>query len=208
MDLEVIALLIVAYLLGSVPFGLVLGKMMGAGDIRKIGSGNIGATNALRTGNKKLALLTLIMDILKGTLAVLIMKSLMPDYAMLAGLMAVIGHMFPVWLKFKGGKGVATALGILLGLNFVLFITTVAIWFITFKFSKISSLSALTAFALAPMFAFIYGDMTLALMLLVLGVLIFVKHRENIARLTRGEEPQFKSTRQEERDEPADESQP
>lgn len=201
MDFEMLALLALAYLLGSVPFGLVLGKMLGAGDIRKIGSGNIGATNALRTGNKKLAILTLLMDILKGTLAVLIMKSLMPDYAAMAGIAAVLGHMYPVWLKFKGGKGVATAIGVILGLNFVVFLTTVAIWGITFKFSRISSLSALTAFALAPMFAFINSDMALALTLLILGVMIFYRHRDNIGRLIRGEETPFQSKRQEERDE-------
>lgn len=188
MDLELFLLLVAAYLLGSIPFGMLLSYVMKTGDLRKIGSGNIGATNALRTGNKKLAGLTLLLDILKGTLAVLIIQPFAPDMAYLAGFLAVLGHICPVWLKFKGGKGVATSLGILLALSPIIFSIMVITWYAVFHFTRISSLSALIAFLLAPMFAYVSGDMMLALMMLGVSVLIFYKHRDNLGRIVRGEE--------------------
>ena len=195
MDMLTFTLLVAAYLLGSIPFGLLLAKAMGEGDLRAIGSGNIGATNALRTGNKKLAALTLLLDLLKGTLAVLIANAFHPDVAPFAGLVAVLGHVFPVWLKFKGGKGVATALGIILGLNFWIFLAMVATWGCMFNWKKVSSLSALTAFALAPVYSAFARDMNLSLVILLLAVFIFWTHRENIRRMLRGEEGSFKKTK-------------
>jgi glycerol-3-phosphate acyltransferase PlsY len=187
-----IAVLVLGYLLGSIPFGLILAKLMGQGDIRKIGSGNIGATNALRTGNKKLAVLTLLGDLLKGTCAVLLAYALAPEVAEFAGLLAVLGHVFPVWLKFKGGKGVATALGVLLALLPLVFVAVVATWLTTFKLSRISSLSALVAFALAPIFGFFTENMRADLIVLLIAIIIFATHRANINRLIRGEEKAFK----------------
>lgn len=184
--------LILAYLLGSIPFGLLLAKAMGAGDIRKIGSGNIGATNAMRTGNKKLGAFTLLGDMLKGTAAVLLAYALAPHAAPLAGLVAVLGHIFPVWLKFRGGKGVATALGAILGLAPLVFVLCIATWLGMFKWKRISSLSALTAFVLAPIYAFFIADMQAALAILVMAAVIFVTHRDNIRRLISGEEASFK----------------
>lgn len=155
---------IFGYLLGSLPFGLVLARLAGHGDIRKIGSGNIGATNVLRTGNKKLALATLILDSGKGAAAVLIIQSFAGYHmALIAGLAAVIGHMFPVWLKFKGGKGVATALGMLLAAAPFAGLVSCAIWLATALITRISSLSALIAMLAAPFAArFIYDDANLA----------------------------------------------
>jgi acyl phosphate:glycerol-3-phosphate acyltransferase len=184
--------LILAYLLGSIPFGLLLAKAMGAGDIRKIGSGNIGATNALRTGNKKLGALTLLGDMLKGTAAVTITYLLAPEFAPLAGIIAVLGHVFPVWLRFKGGKGVATALGAMLGLAPLVFLLCIITWLGMFKWKRISSLAALTAFALAPLYAYFGSDMQTALAILLMSIIIFATHRSNIERLMRGEEAGFK----------------
>lgn len=192
MDALPILVLASAYLLGSIPCGLVLSKLMGEGDIRNIGSGNIGATNALRTGNKKLAALTLLGDLFKGTLAVLFALWLLPQAAAAAGVFAVLGHVFPVWLRFKGGKGVATALGVLLGLAPLAFLATVATWLAVFKWKRISSLAALVAFALAPLYTFFSGQMTDALAVLVLTLLIFFTHRSNISRLLKGEENSFR----------------
>lgn len=207
MDATVILVLITAYLLGSIPSGLLLSKAMGTGDIRKIGSGNIGATNALRTGNRKLAALTLLGDLLKGTLAVWIANLMLPEYApaavyppvkwpsqyaALAGFFAVVGHIFPVWLRFKGGKGVATALGVLLGLSPWVFLATAATWLVVFKWKRISSLSALVALALAPVYCYFTGNMRHTLVVLVLAVLIFATHHANITRLIKGEEANFK----------------
>lgn len=203
----IIVTFILAYLLGSIPCGLLLSKKMGEGDLRNIGSGNIGATNALRTGNKKLAVLTLVCDLLKGTAAVLIAYLLLPEtahavtlvstrtdmsqWAPVAGLIAVLGHIFPVWLKFKGGKGVATGLGILLGLSPVIFILAIGTWLAVFKWKRISSLSALVAFALAPIFSAITGQIMLALISFLLAFIIFATHRPNIQRLIAGEEKPF-----------------
>lgn len=188
-----LTVMVVAYLLGSIPFGLVFAKLMGAGDLRAIGSGNIGATNALRTGNKKLAIFTLLCDLLKGTLAVLVSYQIYPEIAPLAGIVAVLGHVFPIWLRFKGGKGVATGFGILLGLAPWVFLAAIATWGGVFYYKRISSLSALVAYSLAPMYALYGGDNTLALSLLVLASIIFITHRDNISRLARGQEKQFAS---------------
>lgn len=184
--------IILGYLFGSIPFGLILAKVMGAGDIRKIGSGNIGATNAMRTGNKKLGALTLLGDMLKGTAAVLVARVLAPEMMAFAGFAAVIGHIFPVWLRFKGGKGVATALGMLLGLAPLVFLATVATWIAMFKWKRISSLSALTAMALAPIYCYFTDNMQHTLMVLMLALVIFATHHQNIARLMKGEEKGFK----------------
>ena len=192
MSLEVCFFLVLAYLLGSIPFGLILAKHMGAGDLRQIGSGNIGATNAMRTGNKKLGALVLVCDLLKGTLSVLIVALFIPYYSPLAGLAAVVGHMYPVWLKGKGGKGVATSLGILIALNPLIFVLTALTWLGTFHFTRISSLGALAAFTLCPIYAWVMGDAPLALVMLLIAALIYHKHRSNIARILSGEEAAFK----------------
>lgn len=180
------------YLLGSIPFGLLLTRAAGLGDVRNIGSGNIGATNVLRTGNKGLAAATLLLDGLKGTAAVLL-----ADYwfgqipAMLAGLGAFLGHLYPVWLKFRGGKGVATYIGVILGLVpqgalvFALTWVTVAVW------TKYSSLSALVASAVVPVALALKGDIEVAVIAAFMTLLIFWKHRANIRRLSAGEEPKI-----------------
>lgn len=188
--MSILAILL-AYLAGSIPCGLLLSKKMGEGDLRTIGSGNIGATNALRTGNKKLAALTLVLDLFKGTLGVLIAYLLAPEVAATAALAAVLGHIFPVWLKFKGGKGVATGLGVILGLSPLVFVLMIATWLGMFKWKRISSLSALTAYALAPLFAYLSGNLQLAMSAFVLAIIIFATHKQNIQRLLTGEEKPF-----------------
>ena len=184
--------LIMGYLAGSIPFGLVLPKAAGLGDVRKIGSGNIGATNVLRTGSKKLAAATLLLDMLKGLLPTLLAGSLagLPA-AMLAGLGAFAGHVFPLWLKFRGGKGVATYIGVLFGLWWPLGLAFIAVWLLTAFIFRISSLSALTAAALSPAAAWLLGRAELIPYLALLGAAIFLTHRENIVRLFRGREPRI-----------------
>ncbi len=184
-------LLILSYLLGSIPFGLLLTRGAGLGDIRSIGSGNIGATNVLRTGNKKLAAATLLLDGLKGAMAVLIVQHFAPGYALLAGLIAFLGHLFPVWLGFKGGKGVATGLGVFLAAFFPVGLISCAAWLAAFYTLKISSAAALTAFAIAPIAALAFGHRVLALLALTIAVLVFWKHSANIARLRSGTEPRI-----------------
>lgn len=186
--------IILGYGLGSIPFGLVFCRIAGYGDIRKIGSGNIGATNVLRTGNKPLAFLTLLCDIGKGAAAVFI-TSYFVDHEIIilaSGGAAIIGHMFPVWLKFKGGKGVATTLGTILAINPVLGATMCGIWlFIAFTL-RISSLSALTAFALSPALAYVWMENeNLAFFSGIIAILVFWRHKENIQRLLKGEEPKI-----------------
>ncbi len=176
------------YAMGSVPFGLILTKLAGKGDVRDIGSGNIGATNVLRTGSKALAAGTLLCDMLKGLVPALVAKAWGLEAAVIAGLFALLGHMFPVWLKFKGGKGVATYIGVLAGLYFPLAATFCVIWLAIALIFKISSLSALVACALTPLAVFVLGIPALVVPLCVMTVLIFWKHRENIQRLMRGEE--------------------
>jgi acyl phosphate:glycerol-3-phosphate acyltransferase len=181
--------LILGYLLGSIPFGLILTKLAGTEDLRSIGSGNIGATNVLRTGRKGLAAATLLGDALKGTLAVIIAGYFGgPDAAMLAALGAFLGHLFPVWLKFKGGKGVAVYIGILIGLFWPAAIVFCVIWLTTAIVTRYSSVSALVASVVTPIFLWWFGHLALASLFAVLTLLLFYMHRENIRRLQAGTE--------------------
>lgn len=178
-----------AYLSGSVPYGLILTRLAGIGDIRKEGSGNIGATNVLRVGGKKLAILTLILDALKGTIPVLVAKQFHMDYAVLAAFGALIGHLFPIWLKFKGGKGVAVAVGIIFALSPLLGLSLVTIWLTVAIISKYSSLSALIACGLSPVLCgMITQDAQLTATVFVIALIIIAKHHENIRRLINGTE--------------------
>ena len=190
--LEMIVSLLVGYLCGTIPFGLILTKAAGLGDIRSIGSGNIGATNVLRTGDKKLAALTLILDTLKGTLPAIVMGWLYgPQAAVLAGLAAFFGHLFPLWLKFKGGKGVATGMGVLFGLFWPLGLIFIAVWIAMAALFRFSSLSALTAVILSPLWAFLLGRNDLLLPTAVMAIAVWITHRANIARLLKGQEPRI-----------------
>src|SRR5579872_5979580 len=179
----------IGYLLGSIPFGLVLTRLAGTEDLRSIGSGNIGATNVLRTGRKGLAAATLVLDALKGTLAVIIAGYFAgAEAAMLAGLGAFLGHLFPVWLKFKGGKGVAVYIGILVGLYWPAALLFCVIWLATALISRYSSLSALIASVVTPVFIWWQEHAMLAALFTVLTLLLFYMHRENIKRLLAGTE--------------------
>lgn len=181
--------LVIGYLFGSIPFGLILTRLAGTQDLRSIGSGNIGATNVLRTGKKGLAAATLLGDMLKGTAAVVVAGYPWgPDAAMLAGLGAFLGHLFPVWLKFKGGKGVATYIGVLLGLFWPAAAMFGAIWIATAFTSRYSSLSALVASFVTPLFLWWFGHLALSSLFAVLTLLLFWTHRENIRRLQAGTE--------------------
>ncbi len=181
---------VMGYLFGSIPFGLILTQAAGLGDIRKIGSGNIGATNVLRTGNRKVAAATLVLDALKAVVPILIARYFWgEDAARLAALGAFLGHCFPVWLGFKGGKGVAVMIGSLLALNWPVGLIFCAVWLLIAFVRKMSSLAALTAAATAPIFAYVLGSERLALVVLGLALLLFFQHRENIARLLKGTEP-------------------
>jgi acyl phosphate:glycerol-3-phosphate acyltransferase len=183
---------VLGYLLGSIPFGIVMARAFGLGDLRKIGSGNIGATNVLRTGNKPAAFLTLVLDAGKGGIAVLLARWLVAeDAAQVAGGAAFLGHLFPIWLGFKGGKGVATFLGTLLALSFPVGLAACLLWLVTAAISRISSLSALVAAALSPVAATFLGRPDLSLLAILLAALIFVRHDANIRRLIRGEEPRI-----------------
>ena len=190
MTLMIIAALILGYVLGSIPFGLVLTQFAGTQDIRTIGSGSIGATNVLRTGNKALAAGTLLGDALKGTVAVLIAGLYLggPNAAMAAGFGAFIGHLFPVWLKFKGGKGVATYIGVLLGLFWPAAIALCAIWLAVALIFRYSSVAALVATALMPAFLMWQHHTALAILFGVLTLLLWFAHRANISRLLAGTE--------------------
>jgi glycerol-3-phosphate acyltransferase PlsY len=183
-----LAALAFGYLLGTIPFGLVVTRLAGLGDIRAIGSGNIGATNVLRTGSKRLAAMTLAGDLLKGTAAVLIAGAFGEAAAMLAGLGAFLGHLFPVWLKFRGGKGVATYLGVLLGLAWPFALAFAAIWIAVAYLSRFSSLSALVASAAVPALLAGFGRPALAVLFLALALLLWVRHAANIRRLLSGTE--------------------
>ncbi len=184
------AALIFGYLVGSIPFGVILTRLAGTADLRSIGSGNIGATNVLRTGHQGLAAATLLCDVLKGTVAVLVMDWLWGrDHALIAGLGAFLGHLFPVWLKFRGGKGVATYLGILLGLApWPGAAAFAAIWLAVAGLTRYSSLAALVASAATPAVLWANDDRQEALWFVLLTVLVFVMHRSNIARLLSGTE--------------------
>jgi glycerol-3-phosphate acyltransferase PlsY len=180
---------LIGYLLGSIPFGLLLTKFTGGPDIRSIGSGNIGATNVLRTGNKKLAAATLAGDLLKGTAAVLLARCFISaDAALIAGLGAFLGHLFPVWLKFKGGKGVATYIGVLLGLAWPFALLFGLIWIGMAALFRYSSLAALTASAATPVALWVKGQPNIAALFLLLTLMLWVMHRANIARLLNGTE--------------------
>ena len=183
-----LAALLVGYLLGSVPFGLLLTRFAGLGDIRNVGSGNIGATNVLRTGRKGLAAATLIGDALKGTAAVLLGAAYGPNTAILAALGAFLGHLFPVWLGFRGGKGVATFLGCLLGLKPLAAILFAAIWLAVAFLTRYSSASALAASAVTPIILWFLGERQMAELFILLAALLWWKHRENIRRLVAGGE--------------------
>jgi len=180
--------LIFGYLLGSIPFGLLLTRAAGLGDVRAIGSGNIGATNVLRTGNKGLAAATLILDVLKGTAAVLIAAHFGPALALWAGFGAFIGHLFPVWLGFKGGKGVATYLGVLVGLAWQGALVFAAVWLLVAVIFRYSSLAALTAAVLVPVALWFQASPQVAGLFAVMSVIVFIKHRANITRLVAGTE--------------------
>jgi glycerol-3-phosphate acyltransferase PlsY len=180
---------ILGYLLGSIPFGLILTRLAGTQDLRSIGSGNIGATNVLRTGRKGLAATTLLCDVLKGTLAVIVAGYYGgPDAAMLAALGAFLGHLFPVWLKFRGGKGVAVYIGVLIGLFWPAAVVFCAIWLSTALTSRYSSLSSLVASVVTPIFLWWFDHPALASLFAVLTLLLFYVHRENIRRLQAGTE--------------------
>ncbi|MFO7483082.1 MAG: glycerol-3-phosphate 1-O-acyltransferase PlsY [Oceanibaculum nanhaiense] len=176
------------YLLGSIPFGLVLTKLAGLGDIRKVGSGNIGATNVLRTGSKKLAAVTLLLDGAKGAVALLIAGQWGPDMAVLAAAGAMLGHCFPVWLKFNGGKGVATALGILIAIAWPVGLLACATWLAVAALFRYSSLAALAALALAPVYAWYLADPQRMQLALFIAFLVWLRHKTNIVRLLRGQE--------------------
>ncbi|RJL07138.1 glycerol-3-phosphate 1-O-acyltransferase PlsY [Paracoccus aestuarii] len=183
---------IFGYLLGSVPFGLVITRALGLGDLRQIGSGNIGATNVLRTGNKGAALATLLLDSGKGAIAVLLARHFGGETAaVLAGGAAFLGHCFPVWLRFQGGKGVATFLGTLIALCWPVGLIACATWALTAAISRISSLSALLAAALAPVFAWGLGRLDIAAVAVFMAALIFLRHHANITRLMAGTEPRI-----------------
>ncbi len=180
---------LIGYLVGAIPFGLILTRLAGMGDLRRIGSGNIGATNVLRTGNKSLALLTLILDVGKGALAVTIADQWGPDMAIMAGGGAVIGHLLPVWLRFKGGKGVATALGVLLALDWPVGALSALTWLIVALAFRYSSLAALFALALAPAFAWWWtNDIQRLEFTSFIAVIVWFKHVGNIRRLVTGAE--------------------
>ncbi len=189
--LELAIAIALGYLLGSIPFGLLLTKLAGLGDIRKIGSGNIGATNVLRTGRKDLAAATLLLDGGKGTAAALIGAQFGPDIMVAAALGAFIGHLFPVWLKFNGGKGVATFLGVLLGLAWPLGVAACASWLLIAFVTRYSSLSALLTAAASPIAAWYIVSPQVAGLCAAMAVLIFIRHHQNIRRLLKGEEPKI-----------------
>jgi glycerol-3-phosphate acyltransferase PlsY len=191
MNREMLFALALGYLLGSIPFGLLLTRLSGKGDLRNIGSGNIGATNVLRTGSKLLALLTLVLDCLKATAAILIAKRLFgEETAIPAAAGALVGHLYPVWLKFRGGKGAATFLGILIPLLPIAAVVYAAVWILQLLTFRISSVAGMTAAISAPITATILRS-ALFPMLLGFAVLVLWKHRENILRLTRGTEPRI-----------------
>lgn len=188
-----IAVMALAYLLGSIPFGVVITRAMGLGDLRQIGSGNIGATNVLRTGNRSAALATLVLDGAKGAVAVLIARAMtgQADAAQLAALASFLGHLYPVWLGFRGGKGVATFLGTLLALCWPVGLAACATWAVSAALFRISSLAALIAAASAAVWAAAFGQGQMLALVLALAGLIVLRHRANIARLRQGTEPRI-----------------
>jgi len=183
---------LLAYALGAIPFGLLLTRAAGLGDVRQIGSGNIGATNVLRTGKKGLAVATLLLDAAKGAGAVLIARAIWPDLPQAEGIAAIgafLGHLYPVWLGFKGGKGVATLIGIVLALHWQSGLMMMAVWLLTFLLTRYSSVGGMMAGLAAPVSALLFGRIDLAVLLVGFALLVLWKHRTNIGRLVRGEEP-------------------
>ncbi|MDC0046388.1 glycerol-3-phosphate 1-O-acyltransferase PlsY [Candidatus Pelagibacter sp.] len=190
--MEYLSVGIISYLMGSIPFGFLLTKFFLKKDIREIGSGNIGATNALRTGNKFIGYLTLILDIIKAVVPVIYVKINFPELIFLASLCAFLGHVFPIWLKFKGGKGVATYVGILFSLNLLFGIIFAISWGLIFLLSKYSSLSSLIASLSIPIYVLITGQVNSTIFFGIMFILIFFTHRENIKRLKNKEESKTK----------------
>tara|TARA_Y100000741_G_C18001118_1_gene456148 strand:+ start:37 stop:612 length:576 start_codon:yes stop_codon:yes gene_type:complete len=189
--MDYLIIILISYLLGTVPFGLILTKLFLNKDIRKIGSGNIGATNVLRSGNKLIGYSTLLLDILKAILPVLYIKFYYPDFIYISSLSVFLGHVFPIWLKFNGGKGVATYVGILITLNYLLGIIFCIVWIITYLISKYSSLSSILASLSVPIFLFFYSTDN-DIFYYIMFILIFYTHRENIKRLKNKEETKTK----------------
>jgi len=190
--MNILSIGVIAYLMGSIPFGFLLTKVFLKKDIREIGSGNIGATNALRTGNKLIGFSTLILDILKAVIAISYVKFYYSEFIYIASLCAFLGHVFPVWLKFKGGKGVATYVGILFAINIYLGLIFIITWLITFLLSKFSSLSSLTASIVIPVYLLFFTQFNQVIFFSIMFVLIFYTHRENIKRLKNKEESKTK----------------
>ena len=189
--MEIIVISILSYLMGSIPFGFILTKIFLKKDIRGIGSGNIGATNALRAGNKSLGYGTLFLDIIKAIIPVVYVKLNYPDYIFIASLCVFLGHIFPIWLKFKGGKGVATYVGILFSINLTIGFVFIGVWFFTFLISKYSSLSSLFGSLSIPIYLFFFTNQNLVFFS-IMFVLIFYTHRENVKRLKNKEENKTK----------------
>ena len=185
--MEIIVISILSYLMGSIPFGFILTKIFLKKDIRDIGSGNIGATNALRTGNKSLGFGTLFLDVIKAVILVIYVKLNYSDYIFIASLCAFLGHVFPIWLKFKGGKGVATYVGILFSINLTIGFVFLGVWFFTFLISKYSSLSSLFGSLSVPIYLFFFTSQNLVFFS-IMFILIFYTHRENVKRLKNKEE--------------------
>ena len=190
--MEIFLIGIISYLMGSIPFGLILTKIFLNKDIREIGSGNIGATNVLRTGNKAIGYSTLLLDVLKAVAPVIYVKIFYQDFLYITSLCAFLGHVFPIWLKFKGGKGVATYVGILFAINFYFGIIFSISWFVTFFISKFSSLSSLVGAASIPIYLLILIQFDQVIFFTIMFVLIFFTHRENIKRLRNKEETKTK----------------
>ena len=190
--MEILIIGIISYLMGSIPFGLILTKIFLKKDIREVGSGNIGATNVLRTGNKSIGYITLVLHVLKAIIPVIYVKLNYPDYLFISSLCAFLGHVFPVWLKFKGGKGVATYLGILFAINIYLGLIFIIIWLIIFVFSKFSSLSSLVASLSIPIYLLVLAQYDQVIFFTIMFVLVFFTHRENIKRLKNNEETKTK----------------
>ena len=190
--MELILIISISYLMGSIPFGLILTKVFLKKDIREIGSGNIGATNVLRTGNKLIGYLTLILDVLKAVIPVLYIKFNFPELVYISSLSAFIGHVFPIWLKFKGGKGVATYVGILFSINYFLGIIFVVSWLIIFFTSKYSSLGSILSALLIPIFIFLNSSYENQYFFIIMFVLILYTHRKNVKRLINKEESKTK----------------
>ena len=191
--MEIFITVLYSYLLGSIPFGLIYSKIAGLGDIRNIGSGNIGATNVLRTGNKQVAAYTLLSDIFKGSIAVLITNKFFSEYILLSFLIVYLGHVFPIWLKFKGGKGVATFIGGIIIVNYVLCLVFLITWALVAKIFKFSSLSAIVGFIVTLLTAFILYDQDLILLIFFFTVFSIYTHRDNIKRIVSGKENKIKT---------------